>query len=377
MIFALSEHFDGFDSEAWQPYLPAIENLLIAHIQGWHLFVPTRRTTRVLAVLNQLSAAHRTVLSVHIGERLATLSGQAHSVSRVIVCLPDDADLPANDNSIFVRLRDFIELENCFKSQLIVENGDSDGKFYLSLGKLLGNRDFANVPLALDIVHGGGATTAIKVRDAMLAPRPSLIVVDGDRRFPGAREGDTARQVQKEFYAKKYSTHVLHITEVKSVENFVPPSLGSIFLEGRDSSVAMISVIEQHCGEKIPQESLVAKHICYKKGIKYGFYRAGSAEFKMQVADMASKIGAPLFPPENADKSRDEEVAIPGVNARFIELFLGRLEEDSSFGDMCKAKFPEGSFFAELEKILRDVVAFGTAAVRIPVELTSARVALP
>jgi len=377
VIITLSREFDELDPSGWLAYLPAIENLIVAHIHGWHVLVLSRGVLDTLGQVDALSLRHRTVLEVYIGEKLSTLAGQAASVSRKIECCIREANGGAERIDIIeIALTDFNDIENCFKSRFLVENSDSDGKFYVSVAQMLGSDGQMLLPLAFDYENGGGSTTAAQARRLMQRPRPLLIVVDSDRSHPDDREGDTARQVRSQFQGGPVgAAHKLIVTPVRSVENFVPPSLGADFLSGKPESLEVCAALAtldelESDGAMDPSTSALC-YINLKKGIKIGAYRKGKAEFRESVRSLSQLLGIEFSPPSDNDNARDDELAIPGVHKKFIEYFVEALDR-KEFSSTCKDAFKSSRFSVLFGSLLNEVVSFGMSAGRIPVDISDA-----
>lgn len=377
MIITLNSQFDTLDKGEWMDYVPAIENLIVAHIHGWHVLVLSRSVLDTLSQVEALSLRHRTVLDVHIREKLSTLAGQAASVSRKIECCVEGA---CNDEGrmdiIQIPLSDFNDIENCFKSSFLVENAESDGKFYVSIAQMLLSDGQMLMPLAFDYENGGGSTTAAQARRLMERPRPLLVVVDSDRSHPDDREGDTARQVRSQFEAGPVgAAHKLIVTPVRSVENFVPPSLGAEFLLGKPESLevcaALATLDELEADGALDPSTSALCYINLKKGIKVGAYRKGKAEFRDSVRSLSQLLGIGFDPPADNDNARDEEIAIPGVHKKFIEYFVEALER-KEFSSICKDAFNSSRFSLLFGSVLNEIVAFGMSGGRIPVNISDA-----
>ena len=375
MIVSLSSEFDAFKRLDWLPYIPSIENLLIAHLAGWHMFVPSRQVVESLLELNQLSERHKLALSVQISERLAVLHGQAATVSRRILCFPEGSMLDDEDNSLIqIPLNNFSIIDNCFKSVLLIENPDTDGAFYLHMAKTFGAAGSMKLPLSLEASHGGGHTTAARVKKLVAEPRPCLILVDGDQTYPGGPEGDTAKQVRIEFAKSAFKVHQLKITEVKAVENFVPTCLGVSCLSDRPESLKVAVALERLTQEEISigidmKLSMLA-FLNYKKGIKVSSYRKSCQDFRDSVNRFLSYMGITWHPPADNDTSRDDEQVCFPVNKRFIEIFSDSLR-DPEFSTQCETVFPMSPYFEHLQEIINEIVAFGIAAQRAPYSLSA------
>ncbi len=376
MIVTLHQSFDDLIGDDWIQYVPAIENLITAHIQGWHILVLTRPVLMSLTALSVLSARHKTVLDVFIGEKLATLTGQAAAVTRKIVCLPSEGLVENNETDVFLPLSNFEDLENCFRSILVVENADADGGFYVRLAQILSSCGPMALPLAFDFANGGGSTTAAEVKRLVKRARPVLVLVDSDRSHPADHEGDTARQVRSIFAtAAILPIHKLMVTSVRAVENFIPPKLGIDVLAGKPQSMevcAALATLDQLETEQgIDAINSVISYINIKKGVKIGAFRKVSEEFKQSVNSLCHLLGISVDTPAHNYNSRDDEVIVPGIHTKFLTLFLAALEK-AEFSCGCKDAFEKSRFASQFREIIDEIVSYGMSVGRIPVSIPTA-----
>ncbi len=377
MIVSLGEEFDTISGDEWSPYIAAIENLLIAHVQGWHMLILSRSALYSLLALNTFSDRQRAVLEVYIGERLATLTGQAASVGKKIVCTRE-AQLTVGDSpvDIFIPLKTFDDLENCFKSVLLVENSVTDGNFYVKLAKLMSSNGQMMLPLEFEFSNGGGSTTAAQVGRLVERPRPVLVLVDSDKGHPTDREGDTARQVRAAFDDPRIKPmHKLIVIPVRSVENFIPVALGASVMVGKPASIeicAALTTLDQlEVEQGIEAVNSAITYMNMKKGIKLGSFRKGKAEFRQSVQALMALLGVHVEFPADNDNRRDDEIIVPGVHNRFLEHFLEALEGDD-FGATCKDAFKASRFSSVFGAMLNEVISYGMSAGRIPVSISNA-----
>ena len=100
-----------------------------------------------------------------------------------------------------------------------------DTSLLLAMGKAyLAAQPLKNIQLSLDEVLGGGSTTAAVYDRHQSDVTPCLVVVDSDRGYPGAPEGDVAQAVRAvDDQARLHAAY--RVLPVRSSENAVPHAL--------------------------------------------------------------------------------------------------------------------------------------------------------
>lgn len=373
MIINIGDALDGLDEAGWNKYILSVQHLIQAHMHGWHILVPSRRAFEVIRSHPLLPPRYQEAFSVLIGERLSTLSGYANAVCRKIVCLPDSQSEFDDGAIVGVNLRHFEDLENCFKSKLIVENVESDGKFYSLISKELSSEGSLSVPLALEIVGGGGNTTVWRVSESVERARPSITIVDGDKTHPGDQEGETAQAVRSAFAARRHSTHRLFVTTVRSLENFIPLEICPHFLASKIEPLKSAGLLaewqKRETDSRQPADECLTGYLSFKKGMKVSSYRKSSQAFKQNIASLANYMGISIDFPANDFTGKDSEILFSGICKSFAADFILYIEESGLEG--LKGSFSEYPFKEEIRHIVEAVVAYGASLRKAPYKLAA------
>jgi hypothetical protein len=373
VIISLGQSFDELDQAGWNKYIVGVQHLIQAHMHGWHVFVPSRRSLAQIESHPILPLQYREAFRVLIAERLASLAGYAGAVSRKIICLRDSEDEYETDEEVGLRLSNFEDLENCFKSKLIVENVESDGIFYTLLTKELFSEGALCVPISLEIVAGGGNTTAGRVGEAVQRPRPSITIVDSDKIYPAAPEGETAQAVRAAFEGRQQVGHRLIVTGVRSLENFIPLASAPEFLEDKvqplEFAKKLLAWQKNEHDSSIPPSSCVTGYISFKKGMKISAYRKASAEFRQAVVNLLSHLEIDVDLPANDETGRDNEILIPGICKTFANDFVRKFSSGGISG--AKEFFISFPFAEEIALIAKDITSYGAATQRVPYRLAA------
>lgn len=377
MILTLSDEFDALVGAAWNEHIHAIENLLTAHVEGWHLLALKRGVASELSKHPALSMKHKAVLKFHIYEKAAVLQGQANSVSNKLVCCISTDAAPERDGDLLIPLSEFSSLENCFKSVLLVENISSDGNFYMGMAEILRTRRSAGPRISLDVVNGGGTTTSEVLKRYLQCARPCLTIVDSDKGFREDKGGETARRVSDVFNSRVFSSHLLCMTDVRSIENYVPLDVAECMLGDSPAIIekvrALSRVLEFEKQSSADMMTSVLAYINMKKGLKISSYRKGCRRFKDSVSKLCQELGVAWNPPADNDNSRDDEYFVPPIHSKYVETFNALLvsrDERIHLEGLSAAPY-----WPSLSVIVEKVVAFGTAAGKLPISLSAAAVA--
>jgi hypothetical protein len=197
MIFELSTAFERKGTEAaWLPYVSAVENLINAHLNGYHFFVPTRRTAEMLTGLRCFSYRQMAVLRDAILGNYSTLAARARTADRTILLIDDVERMqPARANQRVMWLRQFQDNSFCKETQLLVENAQIDGAFWRIMIKTLATHvDYAEIP-PLYFGMGGGSPLADCYAQNIERSIPTFCIADSDQEYPGGPLGNTARRL--------------------------------------------------------------------------------------------------------------------------------------------------------------------------------------
>lgn len=356
------------DAPALRQYNRCLGNLLLAHAEGWHVFVPDRAVTDHLIASNVLSPWESGFLQQTIRPRVADLMGQARSASRVIYCIPDDEpSLTIDERQLCVPLSRFENLEACSASELLTENAQRDGSFYFHVAESL-MATTAKLPLSLRLLHGGGDTVAGElVRDAGSCP-PRICVVDTDRSFPRGPLGQTAKRVLQKFESSDDPLIAVALTHGRTIENYVAPDIaaalvGTPEMEERAAALALIDADERAAG--VIAEERTSLFISFKKGVKFGDIRKCPAPHRISLVQYVACLGGETACAPLNDPSNDNLKVVQPTGAALIEKIVHLKDENAgAHKELCAnilAAHPSGKLLTEL---LGVIVAFGLGTSR-------------
>ena len=124
MIVELSRTFSEFNEEGWRPYIHAVENLLYAHANGYHIFLPPRDT--LLKLRSYLLFGERSKITLkNIEDKYAEYAGLARTVEFTVLAFPENCGplvREENNQDKRVQLRFFDSAEASSPFFVLVEN---------------------------------------------------------------------------------------------------------------------------------------------------------------------------------------------------------------------------------------------------------------
>lgn len=372
MIIELSADFSEFSASDWAPYHGAIENLIVAHGQGWHLFSPARGAASSILNGCALSLTQRQIFEHRVFSRMAVLSGQAKAAHLTILANVNGREgHTSRNNQVGVPLQIFSDPRNCAPSKLITENASTDGRVLELLANLMARELGYGSPLQFELVHGGGGTTATCYGAACGSGQPALCVVDSDRKYPGAPLGETARQVELLNGSEISPATRFFTLPVRELENALPLSVWldvySANAEVRARVERLLRYAKRRVIERVQDERNVLDYFDFKSGLKRGDVakipdaaRPAFVRFAQIVSHHDRTKG------DYTDKS-DTTLIHPGVADAALSQFVSYLEGPVPLGRKVVAqKIQKSPLWNWLEGLLKLVLAYGVAGQKLP-----------
>lgn len=372
MIIELSERFAEFTAADWNCYHTAIENLIIAHREGSHIFSPGRAVCSSVLENCELSGTQSEVLKYHIGPKLGTILGQAQSAAAVIVCNPSDyADETSRANQIGVDLKEFAVTMNCLPSKLIVENADFDGRLLENLCSLFARRLGYLMPLKIEKVHGGGSSIGLRYRDACGSARPSICVVDGDQKFINDTFGDTANAVRILCGTELHNTVENVVLPVRELENCLPiSSFLDVYVDSPEVR-ERVHGLHGYCKYREAQNFPLNLNAIPFTDLKNGILRSDVASFPPHEREAFLRLDQFLSGQEiiieDYDDLADNTVIHSGVSENLLLRYSEFLEQKQFDKSSLIGKFERSPDWNWLSNTIKRILSFGAGAVRIPI----------
>lgn len=197
MLFTLHRDFGALNAAQWQGYADELHNLLMAHRNGWHVFLPDRVTLDNLSQCAFLGEVSLKVLA-SIRNKYVDLNAMKGVLKRIVTLFDPHAGHAGVKvgNEYLAEMRLFRQADYLMPFQLVVESVETDGAFWQLLLDAVGTIEVRRgICPRYNIYNGGGGSISQSVR--YLAPRKYLMfcIVDSDKRSPFAPMGDTAAQL--------------------------------------------------------------------------------------------------------------------------------------------------------------------------------------
>lgn len=370
MIIELSRGFeDLINLDAWRPYMDAVQNLIEGHRAGWHIFLPTKATLEILLEHPDLSTRQRSTLDAGVRQKYATLSGVAKDSFFSVLTIPNDqayvADRP--NQSKILRLTSFSDLESCRRSELLVENADTDGAFFILLCNAFQNSFGVSNRVNIVPRMGGGASIAQEYRRAARAVSPTLCIVDSDKNAPSDSLGSTATNIRNIRGTEMYPTVEVEILNVREIENFVPLETARDMYSGNQAIQDEIDLIkrleynDRHSNKDIV--NLYIRYYDFKNGLKRSIIRQASAETRIFLLDMWKVMRPNDGDLDYTDTDLPDNIT-RGISENMMRIFIEYLDMPTNIREF-SSKAKRSILWPELELLLGKIVAFGVAPERI------------
>lgn len=370
MIIELSRGFSELNSAGWQKYHVAIENLITAHRSGWHILAPSRRTSASIIEGCKLSGTQQSVFESYILPKITTVSGQARSADCTLLCIPDDAPLHSErPNQIVAPLSTFADLRMVMPLRLITENSDSDGALLelicASVGRSLGY----SMPICIDQIHGGGGTTASCYEKAFNENRPTLCVIDSDKRHPKGKIGSTAKAVLSHGAKNDLGLVQAFVLPVREAENLIPLSFLLEVYSGHAKIRDLLSEMHKFKNSHTCKSDVdkVFDFIDFKEGETCGSIAKLPDEFKVKVTSLAGALATVPLTKNELDDPKSEVVGVPAVSSNVLKATLSHIEKNRQLERLFAQKIKAAPFWPKFESIARYILSFSAAGQRLPV----------
>lgn len=368
MIIELSKAFADFQAADWEPYHSALENLIQAHGNGWHLLSPSRGVLASIEGNCQLSRTQSLVIKHYIGERIATTMGQAKSADFTLLCVEDGAELRSErNNQIPIRLRVFNDLAMCAPARLITENARVDGELLKLIAETAGRELGYGMRLNLEQVHGGGGTTGACYEEACKSPRPTICIVDSDQHHPESAKGSTARKVLEYERSHNHNTVKSFVLPVRELENAVPISfLFDVYANDPQvrQRVSILSQYIEFCKQQSHHPCASLSFMDLKNGLRHCDVAAVPVNQKSTFSRFATRA---LGRQVEFDDIHDITPVFQGISENMLEKLLEFI--NSNHRNIVKFfhKLKKSPNWDWIEGILRHINSFGAASERMPI----------
>jgi hypothetical protein len=224
MIFEISATESQLVSSNRSLLIDVVCELLRAHRMGHHFLILTTDVANWLLAEIQLSAReHATLVRVrNLFAQSSSLRNKA--LMRVVIDLAHKSGPVIDGNRLAVNLQDFSTLSHFEKTRLLVENSESDGKFYVKL--LDGLKSKIEAPNVVYELHNGGGQGLFKVWEQQIEEgRIVCMLADSDRKHFSDPEKPEVKGARD--FANNLSYKFAWATTLpcREIENLVPPAV--------------------------------------------------------------------------------------------------------------------------------------------------------
>lgn len=339
----------------------AVEHLIQVHSAGWHVVVMSRGAARSLIDSGILSRRLCSILESDILKRAAVLRGELSSVGRFIRCVAGSGVERFDGGAVEIRIDRYSELEACQKSYLLTENSCIDGAFLVELVREFSHVKNSTRPINLELLHGGGGTTADIYSSHINGLRPLFSVVDSDRNFDGDVLGATAQRMVNLGNVGPLNTVMCEVLPCRELENLIPISM--LFeVYDDDPKVKEIVSIYHKFKDECPADSYeVLKYCDFKRGGKVEIIEKLPNGIAEKFIRFASYFGV-----KSIEKMDDKSTLYVGISNYCSQRVLSFLIRKPWLIRDFYRKFSRSPLFREVAPILEVIYAYGVGGVRLP-----------
>jgi hypothetical protein len=368
MIIEVSDEFSEFNSDQWLPYAGAIEHLITAHANGWHIFTPSRRAANSILSSCNLSDRQTAIFRSSVLGRLAILVGQAKSADYTMLAIPDGSlTAQFRPNQIVVPLSRFSEMEACQPTRLLTEDSAFDGLYYARIANIVARDLGYGVRLKLELMHGGGAGLAARYGELLRDSRPAICVVDSDRRYPDAPLGNTARGINALGWSNPLGTVRAAMLPVREAENTLPISF---LLDVYKANPVVRAQIKRYTDYLSKVESgtfavNVLLHLDLKEGDTVGRIANVPMPHKNHFVEACRDISVTNIPVDNFDDPDSQGRAYHGIAENVLRTTLEFMKLNPRLDRDFGVKIKKAPFWNEFEGIIRLILSFGASDVAV------------
>lgn len=362
MIVELSTKFDDLIADGTiETYFGAIENLILAHGFGYHVFLPSRTVLEHLITKSTTFSERQIATLGSIKNNYSDLAGLARTVEFTVLALPDGAPSikERRNQNKRLPLKYFEDSSSWHRFRLLVEHAANDGGFYRSICTTIGE----NLGLAgwfqFDAAHGAGGTTATEYARFCTEARPTLCIVDSDKASPVASLGGTAQRVRDLIGSESSILIEAHVLQVRSAENFVPIAICRELFAGNRGVLLNLARIErlEDCSHNAPCDQQLIRFFDFKNGLTRSHIRkSNSAERRFLMSMWHVLCPEEVdFDPYDADV---DDVICGGVSTRLLEQFQSFTQYYRN-RRKALAELGRHPFWAELAELAKQIIAYG------------------
>lgn len=372
MIIELARSFADFNKSEWEPYHASIEHLLQAHGQGWHMLAPGKKISDSISENCDLSRTQKEILNNYIRDKFPTLVGQARAAYRTILAVEDGHDMRSErNNQIVVPLKLFRDPRAVMPARLLTENAEADGEYLKLICRVTAKEMEYLSPMNLEIVHGGGSTTAVVLSAAWSEARPMICVVDSDRRYPRAPLGGTAKAIDDIGSENEIGTVCTAILDVREIENLLP--LSFLFEVYKDNPEVNGRIAKLHSYLSLDARKKakfnVIDYIDFKDGIRRNDIAALPAQVKGEFVVLCKHISDMVVSDSQFDDTTDCTQVFPGIAEKVLPCTIEFLRRNPHFASEFARKIRKAPFWDSLEPLIEKIISFSTASERLPVHV--------
>lgn len=256
---------DSLESTISDDEVMVLDSIATAWQHGVHSVIGDRALFEKLSRCADLSRPTRAAYG-KLTSAVTTLAAGFEKMLRRLTIVGHGADQGQSDRGILISLQSATRLLPFDQTTLLVEN-HADGRFFEVVGShYLRREGLDGVCLSLDILGGGGNTTASAFELLRRDNRKlCLCIVDSDRKSRGGTVGETARPLLRREGLEE--TREVCVLAVREAENLLPLQILSTALRTTEDIVGKQRMLEAIA--ELERGADVLAFLDMKRGLSY------------------------------------------------------------------------------------------------------------
>lgn len=263
-----------------------LEQLIIHRKKCKNLVVADRNVLNDLSKSNKLAPFARNLYRIlaNRSSEFRLLLAEAKKYYKIVSTYQGDKVIENNGQVIIqLSMKEGNKTDFTDRCILLAESTD-DIDFYKQIGNYyLKNHHINRMNISFEEMIGGGNTTSTRLEPIIdEGRRQCLCIMDSDKKFWGAKCGETLQKVQKIIAAKGTENVELYPLQMHEIENLIPVGMLDEICKDIPTAETGISFLK-FLLEKDTSESSPVYYFDYKKGIPKGKFFVNNEQDKVEI----------------------------------------------------------------------------------------------
>ena len=337
MLIVLDESLnDSLEASLADDEVEVLDYIASAWRRGIHCLAGDRAVFERLSTYADLSRPAQAAYE-KLSSAITTLADGLDRMHRHLTIVGNGAKEGQSDCGLRISLGRAIRLLPFDQTTLLVENA-MDGRFFEVMGRYyLRQEGLGGVRLSLEMVGGGGDTTALTFEQLRRDNRKlCLCIVDSDRKADGGPVGQTARPLLQ--WHGLEETREVYVLAVREAENLLPLQVLSMALRTTEDILGKQEMLEAIA--KLERGADVLAFLDMKRGLSFWEVSQpqtptidlGFVEVLRGIASLASRMDDYSACVRCSKKAHCKCMVIEGLGTKALACVTDFLERSTDHG---------------------------------------------